>query len=102
MSGLSKALPDDVQMEAILNIMVSEAMKTSEIEGEYLSRPDVISCIRNNLGLNQAKAQVKYISITKVSKATATRDLQILTEAGALISKDGGRSTTQIIFLNIK
>ena len=35
----------------------------------------------------------KYISITKTSKATATRDLQQLLEIGALISKGGGRST---------
>lgn len=32
--------------------MVSEAIKTSEIEGEYLSRKDVMSSIRKNLGLN--------------------------------------------------
>ncbi len=32
--------------------MVSEAIKTSEIEGEYLSRKDVMSSIRRNFGLN--------------------------------------------------
>lgn len=32
-------------------MMVSEAIKTSEIEGEYLSRKDVLSSIRKNLGL---------------------------------------------------
>ena len=35
----------------------------------------------------------KYISINKISKATATRDLQQLLEIAALISKGGGRST---------
>ena len=35
----------------------------------------------------------KYISITKTSKATATRDLQNLVETGALVIKGGGRST---------
>jgi Fic family protein len=34
----------------------------------------------------------KYISITKTSKATATRDLQHLTELGVLQLKGGGRS----------
>jgi len=52
-SGIMKALPEDTQMEAIIEIMVAEAIKTSEIEGEYFSRKDVMSSIRNNLGLNK-------------------------------------------------
>ncbi len=35
----------------------------------------------------------KYISIAKTSKATATRDLQNLTELGVLRIEGGGRST---------
>ena len=35
----------------------------------------------------------KYVGIAKVSKATATRDLQFLNEIGALESVGGGRST---------
>lgn len=58
-SGIVKALPDEVQLEAIVNTMVAEAVKTSEIEGEYLSRQDVISSIRNNLGLNRVPDAVK-------------------------------------------
>jgi len=42
----------------------------------------------------------KYTSITKISKATATRDLQYLAEIGALISTGGGRSTHYIIKLS--
>lgn len=61
MSGVLKGLPEAIQIEAMLNIMVSEAVKTSEIEGEYLSRPDVISSIRNNLGLNKENEPVKDI-----------------------------------------
>jgi Fic family protein len=52
-SGILKALPEDTQTEAIIDMMVAEAIKTSEIEGEYLSRRDVMSSIKNNLGLNQ-------------------------------------------------
>ena len=51
-SGVLKALPEDTQLSAIIDTMVAEAIKTSEIEGEYLSRNDVMSSIRNNLGLN--------------------------------------------------
>lgn len=59
MSGILKALPEDIRVEAVINMMVSEAIKTSEIEGEYLSREDVVSSIRNNLGLNEKQDKVK-------------------------------------------
>jgi Fic family protein len=42
----------------MINFMVEEAIKTSEIEGEYLHRPDVRSSIKNQLGLNQEAAKV--------------------------------------------
>jgi Fic family protein len=51
-SGVLKSLPENSQMDTIVEFMVYEAIKTSEIEGEYLSRKDVMSSIRNNLGLN--------------------------------------------------
>ena len=50
-TGMLNALPNDTQWEAIIEMMVFEAIKTSEIEGEYLSRKDVLSSIRKNLGL---------------------------------------------------
>jgi Fic family protein len=50
-SGVLKAIPEAVQMETLINIMVSEAIKTSEIEGEFLSRADVMSSLRKNMGL---------------------------------------------------
>lgn len=50
-SGILKAIPDDMQTETLLEIMVAEAVKTSEIEGEFLSRKDVLSSIKKNLGL---------------------------------------------------
>lgn len=58
-SGLLRGLPDDMQTEAIVDMMVAEAIKTSEIEGEYLSRKDVLSSIRKNLGLGQPSEQVR-------------------------------------------
>lgn len=50
-SGLLKGLPPDAQTEASIELMVVEAIKTFAIEGELLSRKDVMSSIRNNLGL---------------------------------------------------
>ncbi len=50
-SGLLQGLTSDAQVEATVMIMVAEALKTSAIEGELLSRKDVKSSIRKNLGL---------------------------------------------------
>ncbi len=56
--GLLTSLSDTLQTETLIEIMVVEAIKTSEIEGEYLSRQDVMSSIRHNLGLDH---DVDYI-----------------------------------------
>jgi len=58
-SGILKAMPEAMQTEAVIDTMVAEAIKTSEIEGEYLSRQDVVSSIRNHLGLHQALGSIK-------------------------------------------
>lgn len=58
-NGMLKVMPEDVQMEAIINTMVAEAVKTSEIEGEYISRQDLMSSIRNNLGLDIKPEAIK-------------------------------------------
>ena len=58
-SGLLRGLKEETQTEAMVDMMVEEAIKTSEIEGEYLSRKDVMSSIRKNLGLGQPIEQVK-------------------------------------------
>ena len=57
-TGMVKSLPAPVQAEAMINLMVSEAIKTSEIEGEYLSRSDVMLSIRNNLGMDEVSTHI--------------------------------------------
>ena len=54
-NGLLEGLSDTMQMEAIFSLMVAEAVKTSEIERDYLSWEDVMSSIRNNLGYGNSK-----------------------------------------------
>jgi len=58
-NGILMSLPEGTQTEAIMDVMIAEAIKTSEIEGQYLSRPDVKSSIRNQLGLNERLEKVK-------------------------------------------
>lgn len=50
-SGCLQGLTPDAQIEATVMIMVADALKTSAFEGELLSRRDVLSSIRKNLGL---------------------------------------------------
>ncbi len=55
LEGYLEGLNREAQLEAVIQTMVAEAIKSSEIEGEYLEREDVKSSIRNNLGLNVPK-----------------------------------------------
>ena len=58
LEGYLKGLDRNEQTEAVIQTMVAEAIKSSEIEGEYLEREDVKSSVRNNLGLNVPKEVV--------------------------------------------
>ena len=66
--GLFTGLPEEVQQETLVDMMVLEAIKTSEIEGEYLSRKDVMSSLRNNLGLNPSALPVSDRKADGVAK----------------------------------
>lgn len=57
--GMLEGLSDDLEMEAILNFMIAEAIQSSAIEGENLNRDAVMSSIRNRLGLNSELQPVK-------------------------------------------
>ena len=58
-SGLLEGVHDSERTEVIIDLMVSEALKTSAIEGEYYSREDVRSSVRNHLGVNQSDDPVR-------------------------------------------
>jgi len=50
--GKLSHLSDQLQTEAMIDLLVEEAIKTSQIEGERLHAADVKSSIKNKLGLN--------------------------------------------------
>lgn len=58
-SGILDSLPESIQLETLVDIMLAEAIKTSEIEGEYPNRKDVLSSIRKNLGLHNSPEHIK-------------------------------------------
>ena len=49
--GLLKHVQEESKDDFLVEILSDEAIKTSEIEGEYLDRESVQSSIRKNLGL---------------------------------------------------
>ncbi len=58
-NGMLQGLTKKEKDEFLVHIMLSEALKTSEIEGEYYSRLDVMSSIRNQLGLHNSLPKTK-------------------------------------------
>lgn len=58
-SGILEGLPEETQQDVLVDIILAEAIKTSEIEGEYPSRKDVLSSIRKNLGLHHSPGHIK-------------------------------------------
>jgi len=67
-SGMEGALPEGDKMDIIVATMVAEAVKTSEIESEYISRQDVMSSIRCHLGLDQQQPHVKDSRVVGISE----------------------------------
>jgi Fic family protein len=71
------------QQEELIRFMISEAATTSEIEGEFLSRQDLMSSIKNNLGVNTKTETIKdkrAISISNLLVAVRNSYDQKLTE----------------------
>ena len=60
--GLLQSLSEKSHSESLIDLLVTEAIKNAEIEGEYFSRKDVMSSIKNNLGINTKPELVKDIN----------------------------------------
>jgi Fic family protein len=56
--GVLKHFTDNSKNELLVEILSNEAIKTSEIEGEYLNRESVQSSIKRNLGLKVTNRKV--------------------------------------------
>ena len=59
LKGIVDSLSTVIQQETILQFMISEAIKTSEIEGEFFSRQDIMSSIKKNLGIGDTFGRIK-------------------------------------------
>jgi Fic family protein len=58
-SGMLAGLPEETRLDIVIDIILAEAIKTSEIEGEFPSRKDILSSIRKNLGLHVSTEHIK-------------------------------------------
>ena len=59
LKGMIDTLPEDIKQETIIQFMIDEAIKTSEIEGEFYSRQDVMSSIKNKIGIHSSITHIK-------------------------------------------
>lgn len=58
-NGVSVALSKKSLEDTIITLMVEEAVKTSEIENEFVSRIDVLSSIKKKLGYDNSLKQIR-------------------------------------------
>lgn len=59
LKGLLAAQPEEIQQDTILEFVIAEAIKTSEIEGEFFSRQDIMSSLKKQLGIADAITHIK-------------------------------------------
>ncbi|MGA9638117.1 Fic family protein [Flavobacterium sp.] len=72
LKGLVDSLSNETRKETILQFMISEAIKTSEIEGEFFSRQDVMSSIKKNLGHNDHFLKIRNKEAQGIGKLMVT------------------------------
>ena len=65
--GIIDTLPSDFKQDTVLQFMIDEAIKTSAIEGEYYSRKDVMSSIRNRLGVGDG-SHIRDINAREIAE----------------------------------
>lgn len=70
-NGLIINLSKEQKEEFVIQVTLSEALKTSEIEGEVFSREDVMSSIRLQLGL------INHLPVSRDQRASAVAELML-------------------------
>lgn len=96
--GIFNTLDTIKQQTEIIGLMISEALKTSEIEGEMLSREDLMSSIRNQLGLNTTIKNIK----DKRSENVALLMLQVRENYNEKLSEKTIKHWHKTLFNNSK
>jgi Fic family protein len=90
-----------LEVKAIIGHTLQKAKFIDRYRGKLNGRQHkvVLRMLESPDGFEGGMTAGKYTSLTRASKATATRDLQELTEMGAFSVQGGGRSTHYFIRL---
>lgn len=67
-AGKLSGFAEEIRLETIIHFMVAEAIKSSAIEGLVINKDDVMSSVRNNMGLNSKPEEVKDLKAIGISK----------------------------------
>jgi Fic family protein len=97
-NGMQKSFDFEKQQDTLIKIIISEAQKTSEIEGEYISRQDLMSSIRKKLGLSIGKERIK----DKRAENVALLMLQVREDYSEKLSEKLIKHWHSILFANSK
>lgn len=57
-NGQFSSISEESQAKMLIEVLLIEALRTSKIEGEFLSREDVISSIKKNLGVHEEQPKL--------------------------------------------
>jgi len=93
-SGMQRTFDLQKQQENLIRIIISEAQKSSEIEGEMISRQDLISSIHKKLGLAVGKERIK----DKRAENVALLMLQVRDDFRAKLSEKIIKNWHSILF----
>ena len=96
--GLLDGLTKEMQQEAILQFMINEAIKTSEIEGEYHSRHDVMSSIKKRLGIHSVSDNIRDVK----AKGIAELMVEVRENYAAKLTENLIAKWHQILFSNAR
>jgi Fic family protein len=94
MDGMLHGMDVAEQQEEIIRVMISEAVTTSKIEGEFISRQDVMSSIKNQLGLNARPEHVK----DKRAKAVADLLVAVRNSYNKRLTETGIKQWHKLLF----
>jgi Fic family protein len=98
LSGVQKSFNIQQQQESLIKIIISEAAKTSEIEGEMVSRQDLMSSVRKKLGLSVDTEQIK----DRKAENVASLMLQVRDDYSAKLSERLIKHWHSLLFSNSK
>ena len=59
--GVLSVLTKGQHTQTLIDVLVSEAIKTSEIEGEFISRKDVLSSVKKNIGVSNDTVAIRDV-----------------------------------------